>query len=46
MALKMALVKTLTKYKVVKCEKTVEKLQFDIAKNYFNGGIMFKIEKL
>ena len=46
MALKMALVKTLTKYKVVKCEKTVEKLQFDIAKNYFNGGIMFKTEKL
>merc|ERR1712215_485517 len=45
-ALKMALVKTLTKYKVVKCEKTVEKLQFDVAKNNFKGGIMFKTEKL
>jgi len=46
MALKMALVKTLSKYRLVKCEKTVEKLQFDVAKNYFNGGIMFKTEKL
>ena len=45
-ALKMALVKTLTKYKVVKCEKTVHKLVFDVAKNYYNGGVMFKIEKL
>merc|ERR1719357_211568 len=45
-ALKMALVKTLSKYRLVKCGKTVEKLQFDVAKNYFNGGIMFKTEKL
>jgi hypothetical protein len=45
-ALKMAIVKTLTKFKVVKCEKTVDKLVFDVAKNYYNGGVMFKIEKL
>ena len=45
-ALKLALVKTITKYKVVKCEKTVDKLEFDISKNYFNGGVMFKVERL
>ena len=46
MALKMTLVKTLTKYKVVPCEKTVEKLQFDVAKNDFNGGVKFRMEKI
>jgi len=46
MALKMALVKTLIKYKVVPCEKTVEKLQFDVAKNDFNGGVKFRMEKV
>lgn len=45
-ALKMAMVKTLTRYKVVKCEKTVDKLVFDVSKNYYNGGVMFKMEKL
>ena len=45
-ALKLALVKTITKYKVVKCEKTVDKLKFDISKNYFNGGVCFKVERL
>ena len=38
MALKMALVKTLIKYKVVPCKKTVEKLQF--------GGVKFRMEKV
>jgi len=46
MALKMALVKALVKYKVVPCEKTVEKLQFDFAKNDFNGGVKFRMEKV
>ena len=42
----MAMVKTLTRYKVVKCEKTVDKLVFDVSKNYYNGGVMFKMERL
>lgn len=46
MALKMALVKTLIKYKAVPCEETVDKLQFDIAKNDFNGGVKFRMEKI
>jgi len=44
MALKLALIRTITKYKVVKCEKTVDKLTFDIAKNNFNGGVWMKVE--
>ena len=46
MALKMALVKTLTRYKVVPCEETVEKLEFDMTKNDFNGGVKFRMEKI
>jgi len=45
-ALKLAIVRTITKFRVVKCEKTVDKLQFDLSKNYFNGGIMFRMERL
>jgi len=45
-ALKLALIRTVTKFKVVKCEKTVEKLQFDITKNNFNGGVWMKVEHL
>jgi len=45
-ALKMAVVKTLTKYNLVKCEETVEKLDFDVAKNYFSGGVKFRVEAL
>jgi len=44
MALKLALIRTITKFKVVKCEKTVDKLTFDIAKNNFNGGVWMKVE--
>ena len=46
MTLKLALVHTLRKYKLVKCEETVEKLEFEISKNYFKGGIKFKVEPL
>jgi len=45
-ALKLALVHTLTKFKVMKCDETVEKLQFDVGKNYFKGGVKFKVELL
>eukprot|EP00092_Neocalanus_flemingeri_P034389 GFUD01037398.1.p1 GENE.GFUD01037398.1~~GFUD01037398.1.p1 ORF type:complete len:515 (+),score=153.07 GFUD01037398.1:55-1599(+) len=45
-ALKLALVRTLTKFRVVKCEETVDKLQFDLSKNYFKGGVMFRVEQL
>jgi len=45
-ALKLALVHTLSKFKVVTCDETVEELQFDMGKNYFKGGIKFKVELL
>lgn len=43
---KLAIVKTLTKYRVVKCEETVDKLEFNFTTNYFKGGIKFKVECL
>ena len=45
-ALKLALIKTITKYKVVKCEETVDKLEFNMTKNYFTGGVKFRVERL
>lgn len=46
MTMKLALVHTLRKFRVVKCDKTVEKLEFNTVKNYFNGGIWFNVEKI
>ena len=46
MALKMGLVKILSKYSVVECEQTVDKLVFDLVKNEYKGGVKFRVEKL
>ena len=44
MVLKLALVHTLRNFKVVKCEETVEQLEFEFGNNNFKGGIKFKLQ--
>jgi len=44
--MKLALVHTLRKFRVVNCDQTVDELTFDAIKNYFNGGVKFKVEEI
>ena len=46
--LKIAIIHTVRKFKLVKCEETTEedKLFFSIASGGFKGGIRFKVENL
>ena len=46
--LKIAIIHTVRKFKLVKCEETTDedKLIFSLIKNGFVGGIKFKVEKL
>ena len=46
--LKIAIIHTVRKFKLVKCDVTTDKdeLFFSIANNGFKGGIKFKVEKL
>ena len=45
-ALKLALVKTITRFEVVRCENTVDKLEYDLSKNKFKGGVMFRVKHI
>eukprot|EP00092_Neocalanus_flemingeri_P030301 GFUD01032894.1.p1 GENE.GFUD01032894.1~~GFUD01032894.1.p1 ORF type:complete len:508 (+),score=108.55 GFUD01032894.1:113-1636(+) len=45
-AIKLALVHTLSNFKLVKCAQTPEKLEFELTKNYFKDGVKFKVEPL
>ena len=46
--LKIAIIHTVRKFKLVKCDETTdeEKLFFSITSNGFKGGIKFKVENL
>jgi len=46
--LKIAIIHTVRKFKLVKCDETVEedKLMFSLIKNGFIGGFKFRVEKI
>lgn len=46
MSMKLALVHTLRRFRVLKCDKTVEKLEFDMTKSFFKGGIWVRMKKI